>query len=198
MLQHGNFPFGPRVGGSALFAGRSYRLIAYAGSPSTTNAYPSIANYLDALKLEVYSKSDFSLVGVTNLPLPFYLATNGAWTTFVSNGLATSLEAFGLKTTISTRAAPFAYGVTNDGVLELQHTAADSSSNYIYLVKFKGFNGKGWAALAANGVPAWQPLCTLEFSPAPPWNTRFLTEVQFQGLPMPSFYDGKSVTDFPS
>src|SRR5262249_23241204 len=51
--------FGARVGGSALYTDRSHRFIIYAGAPSTTNAWPWINGYADALKIDVYARSNF-------------------------------------------------------------------------------------------------------------------------------------------
>jgi RHS repeat-associated protein len=187
--------FGSRVGGSALYTGRSYNFAIFSGCPAMINDYPMLTNYDSALEIEVYAKSNYSLITVTNLPIPFYLATNGSWAVFLTNGLTTSLSAYGLTTTLSTLVYPSAYGVTNNGVLQLSQMASGVATNYIYVVKFKGMNGNGWMSLDQNGNPAWQPLYTLEFSPAPPWNIQFLSQIQFQNEPLPPFYYGQSVDE---
>jgi RHS repeat-associated protein len=187
--------FGSRVGGSTLYTGRSYNFAIFSGCPAMINDYPMLTNYDSALEIEVYAKSNYSLITVTNLPIPFYLATNGSWAVFLTNGLTTSLSAYGLTTTLSTLAYPSAYGVTNNGALQLSQMALGVATNYIYVVKFKGMNGNGWMSLDQNGNPAWQPLYTLEFSPAPPWNIQFLSQIQFQNEPLPPFYYGQSVDE---
>ena len=185
--------FGSRIGGSKLYAGRSYNYALFSGCPTTINDYPMLTNYNSALEIEVYSETNYSLIAVTNFPIPFYLATNGSWNIYLTNGLTTSLNAYGLKTTLSTLMYPNAYGVTNSGALQLSHIASNASTNYIYVIKFKGMNGNGWMSLDQNGNPAWQPLYTLEFAPTPPWNIRFLSQIQFQSEPLPPFYYGQTV-----
>src|ERR1044071_1208247 len=187
--------FGARVGGSALYTERSYRVIAFGGSPAMTNDYPFLFNYTNALQIDVYSRTNFGFVGSTNIPIPFYLLTNGSWSVFLTNGLQTSLTAFGLTTTLSTRCYPSAYGVTNNGVLQLEHQALGPATNYIFVVKVKGQNCFGSVSLLQDLTPAWQPLYTLEFEPAQPWNIRFLSQLQFENEPLPPFYDGKSLAE---
>lgn len=187
--------FGSRVGGSALYTERSYRFVTFAGGPALTNDYPFLFDYTNSLQIDVYSRTNFALLGSTNIPVPFYLATNGSWSVFLTNGLQTSLTAFGLTTTLSTRSYPLAYGVTNNGTMLLEHQASSTSTNYIFVIKVKGMNGFGYVSLQQDLTPAWQPLYTLEFEPAPPWNIRFLSQIQFQNEPLPPFYDGKSVEE---
>ena len=187
--------FGSRVGGTPLYAGQSCQFAIFGGCPAMINDYPMLTNYESALQIEIYSKSDYSLLATTNFAIPFYLTTNGDWTAFLTNGLTTTLNAYGLATTLSPLSYPNAYGVTNKGALQLSHMASDAATNYIYVIKFKGMNGNGWMSLDQNGNPAWTPLYTLEFRPAPPWNIRFLSQVQFQGVPMPPFYTGKSLDE---
>ncbi|HVU09418.1 MAG TPA: HYD1 signature containing ADP-ribosyltransferase family protein [Verrucomicrobiae bacterium] len=194
--------FGSRVGGSPLYTDRSYRFVLYGGCPAMINDYPMLTNYDNALEIEIYSKTNYSLVGVTNFPIPFYLATNGSWALYLTNGLTTSLNAFGLTTTLSTLSYPNAYGVTNNGTLQLSHLASDAATNYIYVIKVKGMCANGlfftdWLSfnIYDGGQPAWDPLYTLEFQPSPPWNIRFLSQIQFQNEPLPPFYDGKSLDE---
>ena len=186
--------FGSRVGGSALFTGQSYRFAMFGGCPTMINDYPMLTNYNNALEIEVYAKSNYSLVAITNYPIPFYLGTN-TWASYLTNGLNTTLNAYGLSTTLSTLTYPNAYGVINNGVLQLSHLASTAATNYIYVIKYRGMNWNGWMSLDGNGNPAWQPLYTLEFQSAPPWNISFLSQVQFQGSPLPPFYDGKSLPE---
>jgi RHS repeat-associated protein len=190
--------FGSRVGGSALYTERSYRFAVFGGCPTLTNDYPMLNDYSNAIQLDVYAKTNFVLVGTANIPMPFYLLTNGSWFTSLSNGLASSVTAFGLTTTLSTRSYPSAYGVTNNGVVELSHQATAAAANYIYVIKVKGLHGGGWVSLLPDLSPAWQPLYTMEFDPAPPWNIRFLSQVHFEGKPAPSHYDGKSLEELQS
>jgi RHS repeat-associated protein len=187
--------FGKRVGGSALYTERSYRYIAFGGCTALTNDYPFLFNYTNAFQIDVYWRTNFAYVGSTNVPIPFYLTTNGTWSAFLTNGLQTALTAYGLATTLSTRSYPNAYGVTNNGVLEVEHQASGAATNYIFVVKVKGLNGLGCVSLLQDLTPAWQPLYTLEFEPAPPWNIRFLSQIQFQNEPLPPFYDGKSLDE---
>ena len=187
--------FGSRAGGSPLYTDRSYRFAVFSGCPAMINDYPMLTNYDSALEIDVYSKTNYSFVGTTNLPVPFYLATNGSWSVFLTNGLTTSLNAFGLTTTLSTLSYPNAYGVTNNGVWQLSQLASDAATNYIYTIKVKGMTGSGWMSLDQNMNPTWQPLYTLEFQPSLPWNIRFLSQVQFQNEPLPPFYDGKSLDE---
>ena len=185
--------FGSRVGGSSLYTQRSYRFAIFGGCPAMINDYPMLTNYDSALEIEVYSKANYALIGTTNLPIPFYLATNGSWNVFLTNGLTVTYNYYGLATTLSTLSYPNAYGVTNNGALQLSQFASDSATNYIYVVKYKGMYGNGWMSLDQNLNPAWQPLYTLEFLPSPPWNIRFLSQIQFQSQPLPPFYYGKSL-----
>ncbi|HYG23704.1 MAG TPA: DUF6531 domain-containing protein, partial [Verrucomicrobiae bacterium] len=187
--------FGSRVGGSSLFAERSYRFVVFSGCPAITNDYPFLNQYSNALKIDVYSRATFALVGSTDVAIPHYLLTNNAWSTFLTNGLKQSVTAFGLTTTLSTREYPFAYGVTNNGVLELTHEARDVATNYIFVVKFKGQGANGWMSLSGSHTPTWTPLYSAEFIPAPPWNIRFLSQIHFEGKPLPPLYDGKSLDE---
>jgi RHS repeat-associated protein len=189
--------FGSRVGGAPLYTDRSYRFVIYGGTPTLTNTFGQVAAYQDALQVDVYSKANFSSVGTFALPIRFYLDGQNTWDSFLTNGLTASVNKFGLNTTLSPRSVPFAYGVTNNGVLELCHNASDEATNYIFVVKMRGRNGYGWVAESGDASPrqVWQPLYSFEFVPALPWTVRFLSQIQFQKEPLPPFYDGKSLSE---
>jgi YD repeat-containing protein len=187
--------FGSRVGGSPLFTGQSYRFAIFGGCPTMINDYPMLTNYNSALQIEVYAKSNYALIAVTNFAIPFYLGTNNNWASYMTNGVNATLSAYGLSTTLSTLSYPNAYGVVNNGPLQLAHLATAAATNYVFVVKYRGMNWNGWMSLDGNDNPVWQPLYTLEFQSAPPWNISFLSQVQFQGSPLPPFYDGKSLPE---
>ncbi len=201
--------FGSQGSGSPLFPNQPYRFGVYAGgfdesTPAATNA----------IRISVYNATNF-VTGATNvapinvftisLPRRTVSADSNLWTAFMSNGAATTFATNGLTTTVQF----LDNGLTNDEVFglswlngqvitnyiltgyELTHIA--SSTNYFYKVEVLGKVQVGNTSLnlfATNsaGVWAYTPLYTLDFNQPSPLQSSYMNQLFFQGTPTPPTY----------
>jgi hypothetical protein len=207
--------FGSQGNGSPLFPNQPYRFGVYAGgfdesTPAATNA----------IRISVYAATNF-VTGATNvapinvftIPLPrrTVSADSNLWTAFMSNGAATTFTTNGLTTTVQF----LDNGLTNDEVFDLtwlngqvitnyiltgyELTHIASSTNYFYKVEVLGKVQVGNSTLnpfATNsaGVWAYTPLYTLDFNQPSPLQSIYMNQLFFQGTPTPPTYADATVT----
>ncbi len=207
--------FGSQGSGSPLFPNQPYRFGVYAGgfdesTPAATNA----------IRISVYNATNF-VAGATNvapfsvftIPLPrrTVSADSNLWTAFMSNGAASTFITNGLTTTVQfldnglTNNEVFGLSWLNGQVItnyiltgyELTHTA--SSTNYFYKVEVLGKVQVGNTTLnyfATNSAGAWAytPLYTLDFNQPSPLQSIYMDRLFFQGTPTPPTYADATVT----
>jgi YD repeat-containing protein len=207
--------FGSQGSGSPLFPNQPYRFGVYAGgfdesTPAATNA----------IRISVYDGTAF-VTGATNvapinvftIPLPrrTVSADSNLWTAFMSNGAATTFTTNGLTTTVQF----LDNGLTNDEVFDLswlngqvitnyiltgyELTHIASSTNYFYKVEVLGKVQVGNTTLApfatnSAGVWAYTPLYTLDFNQPSPLQSIYMDRLFFQGTPTPPTYADATVT----
>jgi RHS repeat-associated protein len=203
--------FGSSAGGSPLYVNGQFKFGVYCGAQyETTNS--SSTNFASPLRILVYNLSSF-VAGQTNLVAPIatnYIAiprrtiaadsTN--WLKFATNGFSLTIETNGLRTTVQLVAeSGGAWGVvpqfTNaqNGTYVITEECT-TNKNYGYVLE-----GIGVVPLSTNlypmvtnsaGAVGWDRLYSFDFETRPPWRSVFIDQPQFNGTPMPSFYQGAS------
>jgi RHS repeat-associated protein len=178
--------FGSPVGGSPLYLSQSYGFGVYAGDAS--------ANYSTALRIQVYARSNSALVGTISLPIPDPTDTNQL-ANLVTNGFSQTFEQFGLRTVLLD--TPFQrWGLIFDVSSVLTHTATSpTATNYYYVVEEKGAGDFESMVLNQSGVQDWSRLYAMEFSPFPALRSTFIDQPHFDGTPLPSAYQGKTLQE---
>ena len=214
--------FGATAGGSPLYFNQQYKFGMYCGFQYETNeptggqhgSNPT-NTFVSPLRILVYNLSSF-VAGQTNAIAP--IATNyitiprrtisgdqSAWLQFATNGFSLTTNANGLQTTVQlVTESGGAWGVvprfTNaqSGTWLITHEAT-SNLGHGYVVE-----GVGVVPLSTNlypmvtnsaGVPGWDRLYSLDFQTRPPWQSVFIDQPQFNGTPLPSFYQGASLAE---
>lgn len=179
--------FGSRVGGSPLYFDQEYHFGAYAGvtAPFST----------DALYVDVFRQSDFTLVDSVVLEIPALSDTN-AWRNFLTNGFQKTTTAYGLTTTLRFDDLTPLWGMNYEaGGYHLTHTATPTATNYVYVIRLAGYTDGDWMVTANDGYGAWSRLYSIEFQQRPPWRAVYLDQRHFSGTPAPSEYYGKSAAE---
>ena len=205
--------FGATAGGSPLYVNEQFQFGVYCGAQyESTNSNGT--NFAAPLRILVYNLSSFTN-GQTNLVGPIatnYItiprrtiaadATN--WLQFSTNGFAVTINTNGLRTIVQLVAeSGGAWGVVP------QFTNAQSSTyliteecttnlGYGYVLE-----GIGVVPLSTNLYPmvtnsagvAWDRLYSVDFQTRPPWRSLFIDQPQFNGTPLPSFYQGASLSE---
>ena len=177
--------FGARAGGSPLYFGQPYKFGVAAGFPN---------GYTNSLRIQVYQKSDYSLVNSYFISIPDPVYNTNEWPAFLANGYAKTFVTNGLSTTISFNNNTAIWGITYSSFY-ISHLANTSASNYIFQVEFSGFTEKGPVALTSFPISWWSRLYTIEFQARNPWRSGFVDQPQFAGQPMPPGYDGKTTEE---
>jgi len=177
--------FGARAGGSPLYFGQPYTFGIAAGFPN---------GYTNSLRIQVYQKSDFSLVNSYFISIPDPVSNTNEWPSFLANGYSKTFVTNGLSTTISFNNNTAVWGITYYSFY-ISHIADASASNYIFQVEFAGFTEKGPVALNSFPIAWWSRLYTIEFQARNPWRSGFVDQPQFAGQPMPPGYDGKTTDE---
>ncbi|HEX3627107.1 MAG TPA: choice-of-anchor Q domain-containing protein [Verrucomicrobiae bacterium] len=180
--------FGDTVGGSPLYINQSYDFGIACGSPLILT---------NALRIEVYYRSNSALAGTITLTLPDVTNTNQLLN-LVTNGFTQTFTGFGLQTTMlvpSTRT----WGLRHGQNYLLTHTTSAAATNYFYEVEEQGFAPYNYLALTQTNSIAWSRLYAMEFSPFPTTGlSTFINQPHFDTVPMPSLYEGKSLQELES
>lgn len=190
--------FGSRAGGSPLYFQQNYTFGIYAGDPRPP--YTNTTVYTNALRVQVYDQTTFSSVASFAITIPNISDTN-EWRTFLTNGYAKTVSAYGLTTTLSFNNSAETWGAWSstsnyfDVAVHVTHKASPTNK-YIYLVELAGGTDKGWTVKDGSGNRAWSRLYTLEFEERPEWRSLLLAQPQFFGAPMPPGLPGKSAEEF--
>jgi len=176
--------FGDPVGGSSLFLNQTYGFGIAVGSA---------ANLTNALRIQVYYRTNSALAGTITMTLPDVTNTNQLLN-LVTNGFTQTFSGFGLQTTLVIESSPD-WGVLYGQNYVLNHTASSAATNYYYEIEEKGTSfGNSMVLNSTNGAD-WSRLYVTEFSPYPNGLSTFINEPHFDGIPMPSLYLGKSLTE---
>jgi RHS repeat-associated protein len=179
--------FGSPVGGSPLYLNQGYGFGIYAGDAS--------ASYSNALRIQVYYRSNSALAGTISLPIPDPTNTNQL-SNFVTNGFSQTFNQFGLQT-VWLHTPGQRWGVLFSDTYILTHTAISPvATNYYYVVEE---SGRAAAAqpmvLNQSGTQDWSRLYALEFSQISANLSPFIDQPHFDGKPLPPAYEGKTLPE---
>jgi RHS repeat-associated protein len=178
--------FGSPVGGSPLYVNQSYNFGIYAGDLSAT--------YSNALRIQVYYRSNAALAGTISLPVPDPAVSNQL-ANLVTNGFTQTYEQFGLRTTLLDTPDQ-RWGVMFSRPYTLTHTAtSDAATNYYYVVEEKGTVLFQPLVLNSSGVQDYAKLYVMEFNSFPAGRSMFVDQPHFDGKPLPPAYQGKSLEE---
>jgi RHS repeat-associated protein len=177
--------FGSPVGGSPLYLNQNYSFGIGAGDAS--------ANLSNALRIQVYSRSNSAYVGTISMPLPDVTQTS-ALTTLATNGFTQTFSGFGLQTTILV--SPFEnWGVIIGSTFNITHTATATATNYYFVVEEGAISPVDYLVLNASANPDYSRLYAMEFSPFPAGRSTFIDQPHFDTVPLPSQLQGKSLQE---
>ncbi|MBI5386381.1 MAG: hypothetical protein HZA90_17055, partial [Verrucomicrobia bacterium] len=176
--------FGSRVGGTPLHVGQTYRFGVLAGANATTNS---------PLRIKVYNRTNFALLGTMNVSIPLESQTN-AWLTFATNGYSQIVATNGFTTVVTRQAMP-RWGSPWHHSYILSHSANTNALSYLFEVECLGSTDGGWTVLNATNGFAYSKLYTVEFESRPPWRATFIHQPHFAGQPLPPAYQGKSTEE---
>jgi RHS repeat-associated protein len=207
--------FGSQGNGSPLFVNTPYRFGVYAGGmDESTGAATNV------IQISVYDATKFTNGVTTNmaptnvytitLPQRTVAAESNAWVSFMTNGASTTFASNGLTTTVSfldngdPNNKPFGLTLfsTNNETAQttnfdlvgytLTHTA--SGTNFFYKIAVLGkvqVATNKLAPMATNSAGVWTaaPLYTLDFQQPSPLQSMYVDRLFFQGTPMPPTYE---------
>ncbi len=179
--------FGSQMGGPSLYLNQAYRFGIYAGDPTLS------ASWTNAVLIFVYSKTNNSLIDTMSLAYPDAPDTN-QWTQVLTNGRTSVVSGYGLTTTLYQQPDTI-WGNGIWGECTLTHVATSAATNYVFVTYMLGLTDLGGMMLQADGSWYWEPLYSVDFDPRPATRVSFVDQAQFQGVPMPSEYYGKSLTE---
>jgi RHS repeat-associated protein len=179
--------FGSPVGGSPLNLDQSYAFGIHAGDTSL--------NYSNALRIQVYYRSNSAWAGTISLPIP-NTAVSNQLANYATNGFTQTFTQFGLQTVWST--SPSArWGVMFDPTYVLTHTAMSAvATNYYYVVEAMG-NAAFAQPMVLNqsGTQDWSKLYAMEFSPTAANFSTFINQPHFAEQPLPPAYTGATLDE---
>jgi transglutaminase-like putative cysteine protease len=179
--------FGSPVGGSPLYLNQGYGFGIFAGNIS--------ANYTNTLRIQVYYRSNSALAGTISLPVPNPAISNQL-ANLVTNGFSQTFNQFGLQTVLldtpGTR-----WGLMFTRTYILTHTAISSvATNYYFEIEEQGATPTFQPmVLNQSGTQDWSRLYVLEFNQQPANLATFINQPHFDGIPLPPFYQGKSLAE---
>ena len=179
--------FGSPAGGSPLFLNQGYGFGIYAGNIT--------ANYSNALRIQVYYRSNSALAGTINLPVPNPAISNQL-ANQATSGFSQTFNQFGLQTVLLDTPGQ-RWGVEFANSYTLTHTAISSTAtNYYFVVEASGT----WATalplvLNQSGTQDWSRLYAMEFSQQPANLSTFINQPHFAGIPLPPAYQGATLQE---
>lgn len=177
--------FGSPVGGSPLYLNQGYGFGIHAGDASI--------NYSNALRIQVYYRTNSALAGTISLPIP-NTANSNQLANLVTNGFTQTFTQFGLQTVWSTTPAQ-RWGVMFSYAYILTHTAISPVvTNYYFEVEEMG-NAAASQPMVFNqsGAQDWSRLYAMEFSQMPANLSTFINQPHFAEQPLPPAYQGKTL-----
>ena len=211
--------FGSAEGGAPLYIGQSYNFGIFPGHRIESVSNPEFTN---TIRILVYARTNF-LSGITNI---FPIATNDIyiprqtvatdltnWNKFSSNGFTTTINAYGLSTTVFLFEPNYnnmfdvylggvwatytnAYGMAGEEQYIITHSANDIAKNYYYRVEAMGACTMytNWVYMVTNSSGGYSSdiLYSLDFIEHPFWRSPFIDQPQYEGVPEPAFYMGDS------
>lgn len=184
--------FGDTAGGSPLYLNRNY-------SFGTGCGYPS--SFSNALRIQVYYRSNSAYAGTISMPIPDPTITNQL-TGLVTNGFTQTFTGFGLQTVM--KVSPFFdWGLQSGVYFVFTHSASSVATNYFYVVEENGKeaknffdrSGTNYLVLNQSGMADWSRLYVMEFSPFPSGISTFIDQPHFDGIPLPPAYQGKTLQE---
>jgi YD repeat-containing protein len=176
--------FGDSVGGSPLYLNRNY-------SFGTGCGYPS--SFSNALRIQVYYRSNSAYAGTISMPIPNPTITNQL-TGLVTNGFTQTFTDFGLQTVM--KVSPFFdWGLQSGVYFVFTHNASPTATNYYYVVEENGKAPYNYLVLNQSGTNDWSRLYVMEFSPFPSGISTFIDQPHFDGVPLPPAYQGKTLQE---
>ncbi len=187
LFQNPIVAFGSPVGGSPLYLNQSYGFGFFGGDMS--------ANYTNALRIQVYYRSNSALAGTINLPVPDSSNSNQL-ANLVTNGFSQTFTQFGLQTVLLDTPNQ-SWGVQFARTYTLTHTAISPVvTNYYYVVEAQG-NTATYQPMVLNqaGTQDWSRLYAMEFSSMPANLSTFIDQPHFDEKPLPPAYEGKTLQE---
>lgn len=202
--------FGSQGGGSALYANQSYNFGVVPGG-----RYPGLIN---DIRVEVYEKSRFdnganNVAPITSGTFFFTLpqvTDTTAWNQFAANGYVKDCQVtgtlnnkpFNFLTRVqfmagSRQSTTWGWGQYKPYGLLVTHKS--SSTDFVYKVSYKGVTelmpNDYLMAIDGSGNQVYNLTYSLDFDTLPPWQSTYITQPHFEGIPLPSAYQGKTVDE---
>lgn len=212
--------FGSKGGGTALYTGRAYTFgVAAGGQLPSATTNPDIKIEVYQKSSFNGTSSNVSPVHTATFTLP-RVADSTRWATFANNGYVESLPilvtlsgtlsgTIDLDTQVqyltyqqgflSSGMAVYGWGQVKQYPLVVTHRAGNS--DFYYKVSYMGYTyatDKVTAVPMAkdvSGFAAYNLTYALDFDDASSVQSSFLNQPHFQGTPLPSSYQGKSVDE---
>jgi RHS repeat-associated protein len=179
--------FGSPVGGSPMYLNQSYGFGIHAGDATI--------NYSNALRIQVYYRSNSALAGTISMPIP-NPANSNQLANLVTNGFSQTFTQFGLQTVWLTIPGQ-RWGVLFSDTYTLTHTAMSPTvTNYYFVVEQMG-NAAAAQPMVLNqsGAQDWSRLYAMEFSQMPANFATFINQPHFAEQPLPPAYAGATLQE---
>lgn len=202
--------FGTKAGGSPLYFSERYTFGIYAGTQRET---------LQPIRIRTFRLADLTnspgvvaAFSTNYITVPEWVFYPETWLKFASNGLVTSMEIPGLKTTVAlvqghpslswdhvwTYGSPQRY---RNSRFVLSHEASADAEGFGYVVDAVGFfyENSTWFPFAKQDTntttAAWVPLYAVNFDQRPLLRSQFIDGPHFTGEPVPASHSGKSLAE---
>ena len=179
--------FGSLVGGTPLYLNQDYHFGIYAGNEVEAGT---------PIYINAYYRSNYAYAGAISLTPP-NMGSASSWTNYISNNFHVAAQGYVLTVTLSD--APYlGWGIApGGGAYELTENASAQATNYYYLVEAYGYPGsQGTPLVLANNTTIGASLLyTMDFEARPQWRSIFVDQPQFDGSPLPPFYEGMTLEE---
>ena len=179
--------FGSPVGGSPLYQNQGYSFGIHAGDATI--------NYSNALRIQVYYRSNSAWAGTISLPISNPGISNQL-ANLVTSGFSQTFTQFGLQT-VWLNTPNDRWGVLFSSTYILTHTAVSSVvTNYYFVIEEMG-NAAAIQPMVLNqsGTQDWSKLYALEFSQMPANLSTFINQPHFSEQPLPPAYAGATLQE---
>jgi len=165
----------------------------YLNHPYSFGIYGGLTslNLSNAIRIQVYYRSNSALAGTIALPIPDPADTNQLGQ-FLTNGFTKTVEQLGLRTTLQD--SPVCGGATNWAANTWSRTRLRPRPPLLLRTRSQRFWAIQRSGLQSIG-PDWSRMYVLQFSPFPAGRSLFVDQPHFDTLPLPPSYQGKTVQE---
>jgi len=208
--------FGTSAGGTPLYVGQDYSFGIYVGTRLESENQPAefvISAYLE----HSFGGNRTHITPDQRISVPIPRKGTSEWKAFVENGYKAELSDTATGLNISLRFlkdVSISWWDTHYGTPYVV-TVRASNPNYYYKIEAVNFslnspilqtlgpgvymhggpNGSVVKNVDASAPPAANVLFTMNFDQRPPWRSVFIHQPHFDGKPLPSAYQGKSLEE---